>query len=204
MMSRKKVQAEIELDIAVELLQELQAQGIDAREQAARLHVSATLSSCIDAAERGEGFIRAWLPPGVARRLARAKFMLQRENLMGLSSKSSKDGGSEPRSEQNSVLRERLLELGPVKAPRLGPALDPNRDTDWSGGELEALYRVSWDARRFLQASGEAQEKRRLSLLSMPDAPSDAVFTCDTCISVVSCEFAFDPYNFSGDCLAEK
>lgn len=188
MMSRKKVQAEIELDIAVELLQELQAQGIDAREQAARLHVSATLSSCIDAAERGEGFIRAWLPPGVARRLARAKFMLQRENLMG----------------QNSVLRERFLELGPVKAPRLGPALDPNRDTDWSGGELEALYRVSWDARRFLQASGEAQEKRRLSLLSMPDAPSDAVFTCDTCISVVSCEFAFDSYNFSGDCLAEK
>jgi hypothetical protein len=29
-------------------------------------------------------------------------------------------------------------------------------------------------------------------------------FTCDECPAKSTCEFAFDPYNIAGDCLAEK
>jgi hypothetical protein len=29
-------------------------------------------------------------------------------------------------------------------------------------------------------------------------------FSCDRCAAVKTCEFAFDPYNTDGDCLAEK
>ncbi len=29
-------------------------------------------------------------------------------------------------------------------------------------------------------------------------------FTCDQCSAVRTCEYAFDPYNTDGDCLAEK
>ena len=32
----------------------------------------------------------------------------------------------------------------------------------------------------------------------------DRTFTCDHCISVHKCVFAFDAYNTDGDCLAEK
>jgi len=30
------------------------------------------------------------------------------------------------------------------------------------------------------------------------------VFTCDDCPAKRTCEWAFDPYNVNGDCLAEK
>lgn len=30
------------------------------------------------------------------------------------------------------------------------------------------------------------------------------VFTCDDCPARWTCEWAFDPYNTDGDCLAEK
>lgn len=36
------------------------------------------------------------------------------------------------------------------------------------------------------------------------DAPEAVVFTCDNCDAAPECEFAFDPYNTDGDCLAEK
>lgn len=29
-------------------------------------------------------------------------------------------------------------------------------------------------------------------------------FTCDECPAKKTCQFAFDPYNTDGDCLAEK
>lgn len=32
----------------------------------------------------------------------------------------------------------------------------------------------------------------------------DGTFSCDHCISVHKCVFAFDEYNTDGDCLAEK
>ena len=29
-------------------------------------------------------------------------------------------------------------------------------------------------------------------------------FTCDTCLAVSTCEWAYDLYNINGECLAEK
>ncbi len=31
-----------------------------------------------------------------------------------------------------------------------------------------------------------------------------ASFTCDRCSAANECDYAFDPYNTNGDCLAEK
>jgi len=36
------------------------------------------------------------------------------------------------------------------------------------------------------------------------DNPDLSMFTCADCPSVAECEFAFDAYNCSGDCLASK
>lgn len=38
----------------------------------------------------------------------------------------------------------------------------------------------------------------------MVEAFGIAKFTCDDCGARHDCEFAFDPYNTDGDCLAEK
>jgi len=32
----------------------------------------------------------------------------------------------------------------------------------------------------------------------------DMEFTCDNCLHKQYCEYAYDPYNTKGDCLAEK
>lgn len=34
--------------------------------------------------------------------------------------------------------------------------------------------------------------------------PADSQMTCEDCLSNAECEYAFDPYNFNGDCLAIK
>lgn len=68
-------------------------------------------------------------------------------------------------------------------------------------------FRITGPGRELLgraSLSPEAAERRRLSLLEDPKAPADVAFTCDTCAQVETCAFAFDLYNFSGDCLAEK
>lgn len=34
--------------------------------------------------------------------------------------------------------------------------------------------------------------------------PEEVKFTCDKCHTLFSCNWAFDPYNQGGDCIAEK
>lgn len=52
-------------------------------------------------------------------------------------------------------------------------------------------------------------EKRKLVVLYKGTSlesvyTENTIFTCDTCPSNDTCEWAFDGYNTNGDCLAEK
>lgn len=51
----------------------------------------------------------------------------------------------------------------------------------------------------------EASEKRLVELTRLRTGTwTPSVVTCDGCGAAASCEFAYDPYNTDGDCLAEK
>ncbi len=44
----------------------------------------------------------------------------------------------------------------------------------------------------------------RKRMLPVIQSHGHADFTCDRCAAANECDYAFDPYNTNGDCLAEK
>ncbi|MBR2118480.1 MAG: hypothetical protein IJ935_07380 [Afipia sp.] len=55
----------------------------------------------------------------------------------------------------------------------------------------------------YLGSERSAEELARRRSVVASDFDIDA-FTCDDCPAKPTCEWAFDPYNTGGDCLAEK
>lgn len=59
----------------------------------------------------------------------------------------------------------------------------------------------AWVALLGPERTSEENAARRANVVKEWDI---AKFSCDECGASKTCEFAFDPYNTNGDCLAEK
>lgn len=88
----------------------------------------------------------------------------------------------------------------------------PSATADWehceTGSQLCYDYPGAVKAEPVIELSTTRRQWREDSVkyineeLGGLDRP--IVFGCDDCGAVNACEYAFDPYNMDGDCLAEK
>lgn len=114
--SRKTALQSITLENAVDILQRIEPIGPE--EQAERIALEGVLGFLVDRAElSNERWGCTCLPPGLARRFARAGFQLAEQR--------------EPQTEKEGFY------------DNFGPVLDPEQDAHWQGIE-SCWYRISW------------------------------------------------------------